>query len=185
MPRGASRGNMQRLMKYGVISVVDMADDLLNWRSLYVSGRLHKPVRAAVACACVAREPVACACVAREPVVTLRLARFSWPLLSGRGAQVLVIADDGSLARPLRQNLMMAAASALLQVPRVFTLHEFFMVCAMAAALSSAHSHAYDGAQRVAALSYTGDFRVGFAEHPRKVRRRVRGGGGTRKMCAG
>ncbi len=32
-------------MKYGVVSVKTLIDDLLNWRSLYVSGRMHKPVR--------------------------------------------------------------------------------------------------------------------------------------------
>ncbi|XP_033734378.1 phosphatidate cytidylyltransferase, mitochondrial-like [Pecten maximus] len=33
-----------RLIKYGVISNRAMARDLINWRHLYISGRLHKPV---------------------------------------------------------------------------------------------------------------------------------------------
>lgn len=33
-----------RLIKYGVISNRFMAGDLMHWQSLYVSGRLHKPV---------------------------------------------------------------------------------------------------------------------------------------------
>ncbi|RYG50021.1 hypothetical protein EON66_12305 [archaeon] len=33
------------MMKYGVISTHALVDDLLHWRSLYVSGRMHKPVR--------------------------------------------------------------------------------------------------------------------------------------------
>jgi translocator assembly and maintenance protein 41 len=35
----------ERLMKYGVICRQNFLDDLLNWRFLYVAGRLHKPVR--------------------------------------------------------------------------------------------------------------------------------------------
>ena len=33
-----------RLIKYGVTSRLTLHDDLLHWRSLYLSGRMHKPV---------------------------------------------------------------------------------------------------------------------------------------------
>ncbi|KAA0708030.1 Phosphatidate cytidylyltransferase, mitochondrial [Triplophysa tibetana] len=34
-----------RVIKYGVISTDTLMDDLFNWKTLYVAGRLHKPVR--------------------------------------------------------------------------------------------------------------------------------------------
>lgn len=34
-----------RFMKYGVISVRKILEDLTNWRYLYIAGRLHKPIR--------------------------------------------------------------------------------------------------------------------------------------------
>lgn len=32
------------LIKYGVVSIDTLCHDLLNWETMYVSGRLHKPV---------------------------------------------------------------------------------------------------------------------------------------------
>lgn len=37
------------VLKYGVISTERAVDDLENWTSLYLSGRLHKPVKVKIA----------------------------------------------------------------------------------------------------------------------------------------
>lgn len=47
-PAPEARAPAGRLIKYGVISMADLSADLLGWETLYVSGRLHKPVRTLV-----------------------------------------------------------------------------------------------------------------------------------------
>lgn len=34
-----------RLIKYGVVSTQTLCEDLQTWKTLYLSGRMHKPVR--------------------------------------------------------------------------------------------------------------------------------------------
>lgn len=40
-----------QLIKYGVISVKHLCDDLRDWETLYMSGRMQKPVRSALSVA--------------------------------------------------------------------------------------------------------------------------------------
>jgi mitochondrial translocator assembly and maintenance protein 41 len=115
-PLVAVRG---RLVKYGVIDAADLVDDLAHWNTLYVSGRLHKPV------------------------------------------VLLHSADDeraATLNRLLWANLAAAAACARLTLPPSSAV--------------LAESALYEA---IAALSYTGDTRMGVAEDPRKVRNIVAG----------
>ncbi|KAL0584164.1 hypothetical protein ABG067_005938 [Albugo candida] len=101
-----------RVMKYGVISCDDLCDDLRNWTCLYLSGRLHKPVR----------------------------------ILHNNDEQIVVAS---------RQNLSHAVHYALLNLPEKFTREELF--------------------EKIASISYAGDFRMTFGENPKKVRNIVAG----------
>ncbi|KNC82408.1 hypothetical protein SARC_05304 [Sphaeroforma arctica JP610] len=111
-----------RLIKYGVIEADDLAKDLTEWNTLYLSGRLHKPIT-----------------MLKEPNADLR------SLYS--------------------QNLLSAAEMALLLLPEKFRESDFF--------------------ETIAAFSYTGDFRMTYGEHPRKIQNIVKGNlNGFRTMYA-
>ena len=97
-------------IKYGVIQRQHLEDDLLTWRTLYVAGRLHKPVK--------------------------------------------VLESDPSLQAALNANLCAAVTASLLLLPQRFTEEELFL--------------------NLAAISYTGDFRMVVGEDKNKVANIVR-----------
>lgn len=111
IPHSARGFAPDQLMKYGVITVAALADDLRNWRSLYIPGRMHKPVR------------------------------------------MIRLPDD--LRAAAQVNLHHALSAALLLQAERFTLGDLMT--------------------SIAGLSYAGDFRMVFGEHPDKVRNIVRG----------
>lgn len=39
-----------QIIKYGVISTESLIDDLMHWKTMYVAGRLHKPVSIKINC---------------------------------------------------------------------------------------------------------------------------------------
>lgn len=49
VPQDALSGSVypkqQRLMKYGVVSIQSLMNDLTLWNSLYIAGRMHKPIK--------------------------------------------------------------------------------------------------------------------------------------------
>jgi hypothetical protein len=92
-------------MKYGVISVDILLDDLLNWRYLYAAGRLHKPV-----------------CIA-QPVIGvqddfIKKTRNTSKFSEGERRDEILIAS--------RENLRHALRAALLMLPSEFSAEDLY-----------------------------------------------------------
>jgi translocator assembly and maintenance protein 41 len=101
-----------RRIKYGVIQEDIFLSDLWEWRTLYLAGRLHKPI--------------------------------------------VPFTDQSSAIREaMIVNQRHAANTALFLLPRRFTTQEYL--------------------ETIVGISFLGDFRMGLAEDPQKVRRIVRG----------
>ncbi|OAV99937.1 hypothetical protein PTTG_01447 [Puccinia triticina 1-1 BBBD Race 1] len=94
-----------RVIKYGVVSIDSLCDDLLDWNSLYLAGRMHKPTH--------------------------------------------ILRDDGRVRLAQQVNLASALRTALLLLPERFDEIELY--------------------RTIAGLSYTGDFRMRWAENPSKI----------------
>ncbi|KAI9497008.1 mitochondrial matrix Mmp37 [Zychaea mexicana] len=94
------------MIKYGVVSIDKLCKDLIDWKTLYLAGRMHKPVK--------------------------------------------ILRDDARVRLANQVNLTEAVRVALLTLPEKFSEDELF--------------------ERIAGISYTGDFRMIVGENPNKIR---------------
>ncbi|KAI7904619.1 mitochondrial matrix Mmp37 [Cokeromyces recurvatus] len=92
-------------VKYGVVSIDKLCKDLIDWETLYLAGRMHKPVK--------------------------------------------ILRDDARVRLANQVNLTEAIRVALLTLPENFTERELF--------------------ERIAGISYKGDFRMIIGENPNKI----------------
>ncbi|CEP08102.1 hypothetical protein [Parasitella parasitica] len=93
-------------IKYGVVSIDKLCKDLIDWETLYLAGRMHKPVK--------------------------------------------ILRDDSRVRLANQVNLTEAVRVALLTLPENFTEEQLF--------------------DRIAGISYKGDFRMIVGENPNKVK---------------
>ncbi|SCZ98381.1 BZ3500_MvSof-1268-A1-R1_Chr3-2g06332 [Microbotryum saponariae] len=102
------RGSVLQTLKYGVISIDALCRDMLDWETLYVSGRTQKPV---------SRENKS----SRGKLVERRSDAASIPHL-----QVRILKDDARVRLANQVNLASALRTALLRLPEDFTEVELF-----------------------------------------------------------
>jgi len=103
VPLRIEETNSVVLMKYGVMSEEALIRDLYDWDYLYVSGRLHKPVK-----------------IIKRPVPTSSATDLNYGLDS----------INKSIELALQTNLKSALHAALLLMPEKFTLTELFTAIA-------------------------------------------------------
>jgi translocator assembly and maintenance protein 41 len=81
-------------MKYGIISDKHLIDDLKNWETLYVAGRMHKPVAVAVSRSDEIEEAQQCNLDAAFSLSLLLLDRANKPSSSSAGLSVPTAAES-------------------------------------------------------------------------------------------
>ncbi|SCV74630.1 BQ2448_7659 [Microbotryum intermedium] len=96
-----------KTLKYGVISIDALCRDMLDWETLYVSGRTQKPVRT--------RKPSSKTC-----------SNMISPLRLLSATQVRILKDDARVRLANQVNLASALRTALLRLPEDFTEVELF-----------------------------------------------------------
>ena len=176
VPVPAPWGDNGQLMKYGVISHGALVDDLQNWSSFYISGRMQKPVamidgfgihgrsvRAAEAAAAAAGTTAAAVSGSEGKGTTVIEAKESAGALEHSEqtetirARMSTQEDVQLFKNASEENLQHALSAALILLPESFTEQALY--------------------EKIAGLSYAGDFRMSIAENPDKVKNIVRNGG--------
>lgn len=107
-------------VKYGVVETNVLKQDLEEWKTLYLAGRMHKPV--------------------------------------------VVGKNNSEIAEAQKRNLMSALSCALLLLPSADALSLDNGVTSSITSFTE-----LDLYMKVASVSYLGDVRMAFAEHPKKV----------------
>lgn len=145
-----------QLVKYGVISVDALCKDLLDWETLYVSGRMHKPVSVL---RLVARSSNAL-CYRCDLCLHAQCSHCAIDCLASQRfalTKVAMLQSDARVRLAQQVNLTSALRVALLLLPEHFDEVELYT--------------------RIASISYTGDFRMSVpgGENADKVRNIVLG----------
>lgn len=133
-----------RQMKYGVISTRHLVNDLQNWESLYIAGRLHKPIRI----------------FANQE--NNRHVRDTDNQLQYTDKDDTSVVSTLSISQLITENLRFAVSVALL----ILTHSPSDLNISTQNANTFTETDVYI---TIAGLSYLGDPRMGFMENPHKV----------------
>ena len=158
-----ARVSSGRLLKYGVVSRGVLEDDLSHWNSLYVAGRMHKPVRVL----CDHADTAALAAVNHRSALTAALL-----MLPAEFTEDELYLEVSSAPLHFRTSAPPRLRPAPLQPSSPAALQPCSPAALQPCSPGGGSSAAAGLCVQVAGLSYSGDVRQGLAENPRKVRRR-------------
>uniref|UniRef100_H2S0L2 Phosphatidate cytidylyltransferase, mitochondrial n=1 Tax=Takifugu rubripes TaxID=31033 RepID=H2S0L2_TAKRU len=134
-----------RKIKYGVISTESLLDDLTHWKTLYVAGRLHKPVSILNFIVTTIKDFLCfillCVYCTDYPLISRFVFQFQ--------VKMLVQNENAKLRDALVSNLKSAVTASFLMLPESFSEEDLFL--------------------QIAGLSYAGDFRMVIGEDKSKV----------------
>lgn len=125
-----------QVIKYGVISTESLIDDLMHWKTIYVAGRLHKPVsiliRLILNQSVIQNYFVIVLLFIGHNSWTLRLFWNIWAhiypcLCVCTQVKMLVQNENGKLRAALVANLKSAVTASFLMLPESFTEEDLFL----------------------------------------------------------